>query len=131
MKTIGEFYREKILTLPKSSLIKRKLPENSGEIKIERDLFGWKLYVGKNFIKCNTEQEARYLSIFLDAGVKEIYVPKDNEYLKNILPELEKLKTRIDEIINLYLEGILDHKIRKKIRYEVYREITKIKKREN
>jgi len=125
MKTLGEFYRESILTLPKSSLIKRELPTASEEIKIERDLFGWKIYSGKDFVECHSEEEARYLKVFLDAGLRKVYVPKDKEYLKNILPELERLKMRIDEIINSYLETILDPKVRKKIRYEVYLEITK------
>jgi len=125
MKRIGKFYREKVLRLPDRSLIKKVLPTNSGEIKIKRDLFGWKLYSGKDFIECRSEEEARYLKVFLDAGLREIRVPKDDKYLQNILPELERLKTRIDEIINSYLESILDRKIREKLRYEVYMEITK------
>lgn len=125
MKRLGEFYREKVLTLPNKSLIKRVLPNNSGEIKIERDLFGWKLYSGEDFVECHSEEETRYLKVFLDAGLREINVPKDDEYLQNILPELERLKTRIDEIINSYLESILDRKIREKLRHEVYMDITK------
>jgi len=125
MKGLGEFYREKVLTLPNKSLIKRVLPDNSDDIKIERDLFGWKLYSGKDFIECRSEEEARYLKVFLDAGLREIRVPKDDEYLQNILPELERLKTRIDEIINSYLESILDCRIREKLRHEVYMDITK------
>lgn len=60
MKLIGEFYREKILSLPKRKLSKKELSDNSGEIKVERDLFGWKLYSGKNFIECRSEEEARF-----------------------------------------------------------------------
>jgi len=125
MKRIGEFYREKVLSLPKKSLIKKILPDNSGDVKIEKDLFGWRLYSGKNFIQCRSEEEARYLKVFLDAGLREVYVPKDNEYLKSILPELEKLKAKTDEIIKFYIDGILDHKIRERIKREVYIEITK------
>ena len=125
MKRIGEFYREKVLSLPKKSLIKKILPDNSGDVKIEKDLFGWRLYSGKNFIQCRSEEEARYLKVFLDAGLREVYVPKDNEYLKSILPELERLKAKTDEIINFYIDGILDHKIRERVKREVYIEITK------
>jgi hypothetical protein len=125
MKRIGEFYREKVLSLPKKSLIKKILPDNSGDVKIEKDLFGWRLYSGKNFIQCRSEEEARYLKVFLDAGLREVYVPKDNEYLKSILPELEKLKAKTDEIIKFYIDGILDHKIRERVKREVYIEITK------
>jgi len=125
MKRLGEFYREKVLTLPKKSLVKREFPENSGKIKIDRDLLGWKLYSGKKYIECRSEEEARFLKVFLDAELDEVYVPKDDEYLKTILPELERLKAKTDEIINSYLETILDRKIRERIRYEVYMEITK------
>jgi hypothetical protein len=125
MKRIGEFYREKVLSLPKKSLIKKILPNNFGDVKIEKDLFGWRLYSGKNFIQCRSEEEARYLKVFLDAGLREVYVPKDNEYLKSILPELEKLKAKTDEIINFYIDGILDRKIRERVKREVYIEITK------
>ena len=125
MKRLGDFYKEKVLTLPKQSLIKKEPPNNSGEIKIEKDLFGWKLYSGKNFIECHSEEEARYLKVFLDSGVREIYVPKDDEYLKNILSELETLKGKTEKIINSYLETILNRKIRERVRHEVYMEITK------
>ena len=123
MKTLGEFYREKILS--HKNLIPKKLPENSDLIKIEKDLFGWKLYSGKNFIECRSEDEARYLKIFLEAGLTKVRVPKDDEYLKTILTELETLKLKIDRIINSYLESILDIKIRKRLREEVWSEISK------
>lgn len=125
MKLIGEFYRGKVLSLPKRKLSKKKFSDNSGEIKIDRDLFGWKLYSGKNFIECRSEEEARYLKVFLDLGLKEIYVPRDDVYLKEILPELERLKSKTDEILNSYLETILDRKIRERLKYEVYMEVSK------
>jgi hypothetical protein len=125
MKLIGEFYKEKVLSLSKRSLFKKELPDNSGEIKIERDLFSWKLFSGKNFIECRSEEEARYLKIFLVLGLTEIYVPKDDKYLNSILSELERLKTRTDEILNSYLETILDRKIRERLKHEVSMEITK------
>ena len=83
MKTLGEFYKEKVLC--HKNLITRKLPENSDLIKIERDLFGWKLYSGKNFIECRSEDEARYLKVFLEAGLTKVRVPKDDEYLKTAI----------------------------------------------
>jgi hypothetical protein len=125
MKRLGAFYREKVLALHGKSLDKRELPADSGESRIEKDLFGWKLYSGKDFIECRSEEEARFLKVFLDAGLREICVPNDDEYLRDILPELEKLKTKSDEIINSYLETVLDRKIRERVRHEVYMEITK------
>lgn len=125
MKFIGEFYKEEVLSLSKRSLFKKELPDNSGEIKIERDLFSWKLFSGKNFIECRSEEEARYLKIFADLGVTEVFIPKDDAHLNSILPELERLKTRADEILNSYLETILDRKIKERLRHEVYMEILK------
>ena len=123
MKTLGEFYREKVLSHKGKAT--KILPDGSGEIKIEQDLFGWKLYSGKKFIECRSEEEARYLKIFLDAGLTEICVPKDDEYLKSVLPELEKSKAKTDAIINSYLEAILDRRIRERVKQEVFAEITK------
>jgi hypothetical protein len=125
MKLIGEFYREKILSLPKKKLSKREFLDKSGEIKIDRDLFGWKLYSGKNLIECRSEEETRYLKVFLDLGLREIYVPKDDLYLKEILIELEGLKSKTDEILNSYLETILNRKIREQLKHEVYMEVVK------
>ena len=131
MKTLGEFYREKILSLPKRSRVKRKIDTSWGGTRIEKDLFGWKLYYNlehrkaQGSFECRSEEEARYLKVFLDAGMKEILIPKDEEFLKAILPELETLKSKIDRIINSYAETILDAKIRKRLKDEVWAEISK------
>lgn len=125
MKTIGEFYKEKVLSLPKKLLIKKLLPENSCNVKIENRLFKWELRTEKEVLECNSEEEARYLKIFVEMGLREIYVPKDEKYLKEILPNLETLKKKIDEIIDFYTMGILNKKIKEKVKYEVYKEIAK------
>lgn len=125
MRTIGQFYKEKVLCLPKNKIKRVELPSSSNETRIEQDLFGWKLYSGKDFIECRSEEEARYLKVFLDAGVTEVCVPKEDEYLKSILPELENLKRKIDEILNSYLETILNRKIREQLKHEVFMELTK------
>jgi hypothetical protein len=125
MKRLGEFYREKVLILPKSSLIKKELTTNFGNIRIEADLYGWKLFNGRDFIECRSEDEARFLRIFFDAGLNEVFVPKDDDYLKNILPDIEDLKSRTDKIVNSYIETIMDRKIRERLRHEVYLELTK------
>tara|TARA_Y100000031_G_C8146693_1_gene350331 strand:+ start:64 stop:426 length:363 start_codon:yes stop_codon:yes gene_type:complete len=110
MQTIGEFYKENILC--RNDLVEVELPTNWGDLRVEQDLFGWKLYGGrKEFIECKSEEEARYLYIFLDLGMTEVNVPKDDAYLKKILPKLEKLKKRIDEIVNSYLRTVLNRKI--------------------
>ena len=51
-------------------------------------------------------------------------MPADEEYLKTIVPELEALKKKIDQVIHDYTFGILNRKIREQIRRQVYQEIT-------
>ncbi len=123
MKKIGEFYRENVLS--QEQLILRKLPKPNDDTKIIQDLFGWKLYSGNEYIECSSEEEARFLKIFLDSGADEIYVPEDQKYIKNIVPELEKLKERHDEIINSYLRTILNKKIKQTLKNEVWIELLK------
>lgn len=123
MKTLGEFYREKILS--RDDLIIRDLPMNRGESNVVKDLFGWKLYSGKEVIECSSKEEARYLKVFYDAGMTEIAVPGDQEFLASIVDELENMKKRIDQIINQYLNSVMSRKIREQVRYEVYQELVK------
>lgn len=124
MRTIGEFYKEEIL--PRKGLVVRNLPTGAGETGIVKDMFGWRLCSGKEFIECRSEEEARYLKIFLDAGLKEIGVPAEDEFLNDILPKLERLKSRTFAIIDSYLETVLDRKIRERVKHEVLAEITKV-----
>lgn len=89
MTTIGDFYLHKVL--PRKKLIHRELPGFFQKGRIERDLFGWNLYSGNHCITCRSEEEARYLKVFLDTNVSEVKVPADDNELREILPELEKM----------------------------------------
>jgi type I restriction enzyme M protein len=123
-ETLGKFYREKILT--QKPLSKKTLPKASGTAKIESEMYGWRLYYsGKKYIMCPSEEEARYLKIFLESGLEEVKMPNDNKYLKTILLELEKLKARTDKIVNSYLESIVSTKIKMKIAHQLWSEIFK------
>lgn len=121
MKTLGEFYREYIVG--RDDLTPREFLEYNGECEVVKDLFGWKLYSGKHSIECRSEEEARFLKVFIDTGMHEISVPADDNYLKQILPELEHLKKRTDEIIGLYVDGVLSSKVKERVRREVYQEL--------
>ncbi len=123
MKTLGEFYKEKILG--RKDLVTRELPPNCPQAKVEKDLLGWKVCTEKGPIPCRSDVEARFLKVFLEAGMTEVCVPRDEEYLRSILPELEKLKSRVEEILSHYLDAISDRRIRERLRREVYEEITK------
>jgi hypothetical protein len=120
VKFLGEIYKEKILT--RKDLIERELPYNHTDSEIIKDLFGYKLVCGKYTIECGTEEEARYLKVFLDVGLTEVKIPKDINFLKQILPEIEASKKRIDEILLEFTESIFDRKAKAQLRHEVYME---------
>lgn len=133
MKFLGELYKEKVLCLPKRKLRTVHLPSHCGEpdeLRIQKELFTWKLYYRRYgrktpfFIECRSEEEARFLKIFVDAGLSETCLPKENAYLKVILPEFEDLKRRTDEVIEEHLEFILDNQAREQIKRRVFAEIT-------
>ncbi len=39
---------------------------------------------GKDYIECDSKEEARYIKVFLDADMQDICIPKNKEYLKQI-----------------------------------------------
>jgi hypothetical protein len=124
MQLIGDFYRDKILT--RDDLVQQDLtlPSNE-ELEIIEHLFGWQLRANGAAIDCRSEAEARYLRVFLELGLHEVAVPASDEYLKQILPDLEHLKRRADEILDEHLETVFDPRIKAKVRRNVYAEITK------
>ena len=88
MKKIGEFYKEKVLILSVNQLKSVELPDKNGKVNIVKDLFGWKLISGKNIMECSSEEEARYLKVFIEIGLKNVMLPKDHKYLMAILQDL-------------------------------------------
>lgn len=121
MKTLGQFYRERVLG--RKDLHQRTIPAASGEVRVEQELFGWRLHVNGTNVPCRSQEEARFLLVFADAGLSEVKVPDDDVYLRTILPELEQLKGKIDTIVNSYLDSILDERTRERLRHEVYAEL--------
>jgi len=118
MKTFGEFYREKVLS--RKDLEERALPSSSEEVLVEKDLFGWKLRVDGKTAPCRSEVEARFIGIFLEAGMTELMVPKDDDYLREILPELEKMKVRLEQVFEHYAQGIRNPRTREILKQKVY-----------
>lgn len=121
--TLGKFYREKVLT--HKPLRTKKLPKVIGEVKLEQELFGWRLSSGRGHIDCASEMEARYLKVWLEAGLESVKIPKDEDYLKEIVPELESLKQKTDEIFEDYLGSILDPRLRQRLHHQLWQEVTK------
>jgi len=121
--TLGASYREKILT--HKPLRTKGLPKVPGEVKLAQELFGWRLSSGREHIDCGSEMEARYLRIWLETGLDSIKIPKDENYLRKIVPELENLKQKIDGVFEDYLGSILDPKLRQRLLRQLWQEAMK------
>lgn len=131
MKFIGEVYKEKVLSLPPKERKKVEIPLNDGVTRIEAELFGWKIYFRKLgrkqelFIDCRSEEEARYIKIFIDMYAQEVYVPNDDNLLKEVLEEIEDLKIESDKILNVFLRTIRKRSNREKLKFMVYKDLLK------
>jgi hypothetical protein len=101
------------------------LPRVSGEVKLEQELFGWRLSSGREHIDCASEIEARYLKVWLEAGLDSIRIPKDEGYFKEIIPKLESLKQKTEEVFEDYLGSILDPRLRQRLLHQLWQEATK------
>ena len=126
MEMIGEYYAEKVLSQGSENLTKRELVGYScfGETRMEQDLFGWKIHTKRRVFEFDSELEARYCLIFLELGWRTVLIPKDLDYLAEILPRLEYLKMRADEVIGNGLKRIFGRKIRWEARTKTYQKIS-------
>lgn len=124
----GEFYAAKVLSQGRENLTKRELVGYScfGELRMEQDLFGWKVHTKRRVFECDSEIEARYLMIYLELGWREIYVPKDSTYFAEIMPRLDYLKARLDRILNDGLKKVFGRKIRSETRTLLYQKLSRI-----
>ena len=126
MEMIGEYYADKILSQGSENLAKRELVGYScfGETRMEQDLFGWKIHTKRRVFEFDSELEARYCLIFLELGWRTVLIPTDLDYLAEILPRLEYLKMRADEVIGNGLKRIFGRKIRWDARIKTYQKIS-------
>lgn len=116
--TLGRFYEDRVLALKKRAL--RKLPRDGGKVSVVHELFNWKLHSGKHYVTCPSEEEARYLKVFLEAGMAEVYIPSDSGRLKDMLASLEELKKWHDAKIEENLEHVLSRKTRESLLHAVW-----------
>jgi hypothetical protein len=128
MEMIGEYYADKVLSQGRENLKQMELVGYScfGETRMEQDLFGWKIHTKRRTFEFDSELEARYCLVFLELGWRKLYVPKDLDYLAEILPRLEYLKMRADEIIGNGLKKVFGRKIRWEARIKTYHKISVI-----
>jgi hypothetical protein len=125
MQLIGDLYRDRILTRDDLQQRELTLPTDK-PLQIIKYLFGWQLVAGDDSIDCRSEVEARYLRIFVELGLHEVAVPDSDEYLQQVLPDLEHLKKRADEILDEHLETVFDPRVKAKVKRDVYAEIAKV-----
>jgi len=52
-------------------------------------------------------------------------MPKDEDYLMEIVPELESLKQKTDEVFEGYIGSILDSKLRQRLLHQLWQEVMK------
>ena len=120
--TYRKFYEEKVLSRKELKEVKLFSPVKKPVISI--GLFGCEIVAGKERIQCINEEEARYLKVWLDAGLtEEVKAPTDEKYLKRILPELEELHANISRIISEHLESITSQKLRNQIIHHLQRKL--------
>ncbi len=128
MEGIGEYYAEKVLSQEQKNLAGRELVGYScfGETRMEQDLFGWKIHTNRRVFEFDSELEARYCLVFLELGWRTVLIPKDLNYLAELLPRLEYLKMRADEVIGNGLKRVFGRKIRWDARIKTYQKISVI-----
>jgi len=124
-ETLGKFYKEKILS---QACYEKTLPEIEGKIVVEKDLLGWGLSAGKTRIECKSKIEANYLKNFVGTGVTPVKIPKDEKYLKHILPELERIRQNIDAIIEEDVLFIINPKTQSQVIHFLWQEIIHMKR---
>ena len=125
-ETLRNLYQKKVLSKKKTKKVSLPTITSNFIPHIDAELMGWRLYYSnKEFMVCETEQEARFIKIFLDYDLDEISIPEEIDYLTEIIPEFEKLSDRINEIIDESLETIYSSKLRNSMKHRLFREIMK------
>jgi hypothetical protein len=74
-----------------------------------------------NILSAQTKKKPVISLCILDTGLDILKIPKDGDYLKSILPELERLKTSTLKVIDSHLEGIRSAKVRRNLKRLLWR----------
>ena len=122
-ENFGKFYREKILS--RDDLRTITLPRSKGKVKVEQELHGWVVRIGRSTVECASKEEAEYIAIFAEMGEREVQIPEDTDYLADVMPQFLEHKRRVDEVLESHLAGVQSAKAREKLRNSVWRKIIK------
>jgi hypothetical protein len=57
--------------------------------------------------------------------LKRVKIRTDEDYLKRIVPDLESLRQKTDEVFEDYLGSILDPRLRQRRLHQLWQEVTK------
>jgi hypothetical protein len=88
---------------------------------IERELWGyWVRTEERDVLKCDTEEEARYVSALAKVGLEEIKMPTDPAYVAAIVDQVEAIVEEIQQRLDFYLETIPDRKVCRQITRKVW-----------
>lgn len=122
-ENFGKFYREKILS--RDDLRTITLPRSKGKVKVEQELHGWVVRIGRSTVECASKEEAEYIAIFAEMGEREVQIPEDTDYLADVMPQFLEHKRRVDEVLESHLASVPSAKAREKLRNSVWRKIIK------
>ena len=114
--TFANFYKDNILT-QKINII--NIPRFKDRIQITKTLVGYSVTDKKERVKCNSYDEAKYIALLATMGMEKIAIPKDENYLKQIIPKLEKTTDMIKEELENYSSSIVDKKLQIEIKQKV------------
>jgi len=119
MELIGEYYRDKVLCLPKSRRKQVDLP-TWRDAQVINEIFGCVVRQGKEIIDCRSEDEAFYIWALWSYEWTDFWVPTDDKYLAEILPRLLVLKKAHDELIQDRISLYSNKKVREELKRRIY-----------
>jgi type I restriction-modification system DNA methylase subunit len=118
---LATFFKNHIATVSCKPI---DLPKGIEPIKIVKALFGWQITIGKKIVDCESEDEARYLRIFIEMGWDHAPVPQDKNHLSSIITKFENLFENARAALQEYSASILQSKTRDRLNHLVW---TKLK----
>lgn len=114
--TFSNFYKDNILT-QKVNVV--TIPRFKIPIKIIKTLIGYSVTDKKDKYHCKTYEQAKYIALLATMGMEKIVIPKNEDYLKQILPKLQKTTDMIKEELETYSSSIVDKKLQIEIKQKV------------
>lgn len=121
-ETLGAFYANQVLKL--KALKTQKLPKLETGVKVAGpNVFGnWELTTGKKKLECASEEEARYLKVWIEASAESVAVPEELYALKKILPRIEALTKEHTSLVEDEISGF-GEKEQAAVRHRFWQEI--------